>query len=88
MAARETRGATDTMQSGNAATIEELRATYSGEWLALKVTDRHASGSPRRAQLLAHAQERSQLYELVRGQGQVCIVFGGDLIPEGHEAIL
>jgi hypothetical protein len=67
--------------------IEQLAQKYRGQWLALRVTARDASGQPRRALTLAHGATRAEVHRKVRRVSDVCLLYAGPAVPEGFEVL-
>jgi hypothetical protein len=68
-------------------TVDELLAKYSGEWLALRVTQRDSAGQPKPALALAHAPTRAEVHQKVRRLKDVCLLYAGPAVPEGFEVL-
>ena len=64
--------------------VESLLAQYEGEWVAFRVTARDEYGQPARGELLVHSPRRADAYQAIGQPGEVCVLYAGDLVPEGH----
>ncbi|MFP4057768.1 MAG: hypothetical protein ACLF0G_12960 [Candidatus Brocadiia bacterium] len=64
--------------------LPEMVRKYRGQWLAVRVTARDQAGQPVAGIVLARAPTRLEADEAVKGEQEVCLMYAGDVVPEGY----
>jgi len=69
--------------------IEELRRKYTGEWLAIQVTE-HENWKPKKGILLVHNPDEEAFHREIRESRfrSLYYTYGGPMIPSGYEVLL
>lgn len=69
--------------------IEELRKKYTGEWLAIQVTE-YENWRPKKGILLVHGSDKEAFHQEIRKCRfkSVYYTYGGPMIPPGYEVLL
>ena len=65
--------------------IQDLIKQYSGEWLAIEVTDEE-DGRPIAGELVYHSPDRDEVWQKTRELQRVYIVYAGEPLKEGYAA--
>jgi hypothetical protein len=68
--------------------LDALREHYEGEWVAGVVVERGPDQTPTRMRVLAHSASFEDVLRRTSSESDVCVLYAGDLVPEGREFIV
>ena len=64
--------------------LAQMIRKYRGQWLAVRVTKRDDAGQPTAGIVLAHKPTQCEADDAVGEEAEVCLVYAGDVAPEGY----
>lgn len=70
--------------AGTPLSLAQMIRRYRGQWLAVKVTKRDDAGQPTAGIVLAHKPTQFEADDAVREEAEVCLMYAGDVAPEGY----
>lgn len=66
--------------------LDRLREHYEGKWVGGEVVERNADQTPKKLRVLVHSSDESVVWDRLSGMREACVLYVGDLVPEGQEA--
>ncbi len=64
--------------------LKEMTEEFHGKWLAIEVTDRDKNGQPKAGRIISSSSNRLEVREKVKDLKEVCILYAGNIVPEGY----